>query len=114
VGVLAEKVQEATGQNVEVAFVDQGYTGETPKQAAQEQGIHLSVVKLEQAKRGFVLLPKRWVVERDFAWASRFRRLARDYERLPQTLVGIHLVVFAGLMLAQLVQFVGCITNSIA
>ena len=111
VGQLAEQVQEATGQSVEVAFVDQGYTAEAPAQAAAEQGICLSVVKLEQAKRGFVLLPKRWVVERDFAWASRFRRLARDYERLPQTLAGIHLVVFAGLMLAQVVAHITSLTR---
>ena len=111
VGQLAEQVQEATGQSVEVAFVDQGYTGETPAQAAAEQGICLSLVKLEQAKKGFVLLPKRWVVERDFAWASRFRRLARDYERLPQTLAGIHLVVFAGLMLAQVVAHITRLTG---
>lgn len=114
VGALCEQVQEATGQNVEIAFVDQGYTGETAKEAAREHGIYLSVVKLEEAKRGFVLLPKRGVVERDFAWTSRFRRLARDYERLPQTLAGIHLVVFAGLMLAQVVRCVGHITKSIA
>ena len=111
VGQLAEQVQEATGQSVEVAFVDQGYTGEAPAQAAAEHGIHLSVVKLEQAKKGFVLLPRRWVVERDFAWASRFRRLARDYERLPQTLAGIHLVVFAGLMLAQVVAHITTLTG---
>ena len=49
-------------------------------------GIELAVVKLPEAKRGFVLLPRRWVVERDFAWAARFRRLARDYERLAATL----------------------------
>ena len=42
------------------------------------------------AKRGFVLLPKRWVVERSFALAARFRRLARDYERLETTLKGLH------------------------
>ena len=111
VGRLAQKVQEATGQSVEVAFVDQGYTGDAPAQAADEHGIPLSVVKFEQAKRGFVLLPRRWVVERDFAWASRFRRLARDYERLPQTLAGIHLVVFAGLMLAQVVQHITTLTT---
>jgi transposase len=111
VGNLAQRVQEETGQSVEVAFVDQGYTGEAPAQAAEEQGICLSVVKLEQAKRGFVLLPRRWVVERDFAWASRFRRLARDYERLPQTLAGIHLVVFAGLMLAQVVAHITNLTG---
>ena len=103
VAQLAQRVQEETGQNVEIAFVDQGYTGDTPAQAAKREGIDLFVVKLEEAKKGFVLLPKRWVVERDFAWSSRFRRLARDYERLPETLAGIYFVVFAVLMLAQVV-----------
>lgn len=101
---LAHEVQEATGDRVEVAYVDQGYTGSEPATAAQEQGIDLIVVKLEEAKRGFVLLPKRWVVERSFAWASRFRRLARDYERLPETLAGFHWVAFAALMLASLLR----------
>lgn len=59
------------------------------------------VVKLEEAKRGFVLLPKRWVVERSFAWATRFRRLAKDYERLPETVAGLHFLAFACLMLKQ-------------
>lgn len=63
----------------------------------------LQVVKREKARHGFVLLPKRWVVERSFAWASRLRRLARDYERLPQTLAGIHFIVFAILMPPQAV-----------
>ncbi len=53
----------------------------------------------DQAKRGFVLLPRRWVVERSFAWTARCRRLARDHERLPETLAGFHFVAFAGLML---------------
>jgi len=101
VGALAEGVQEATGQSVKIAYVDQGYTGDEPAEAAKSQGIELFVVKLEEAKRGFVLLPRRWVVERSFAWASRFRRLARDYERLPQTLAGLHFVVFAILMLVK-------------
>ncbi|MEM6313115.1 MAG: transposase, partial [Planctomycetota bacterium] len=52
-------------------------------------------------KRGFVLLPRRWVVERNFAWATRFRRLTKDYERLPGTLAGLHVLAFATLMLAQ-------------
>jgi transposase len=96
---LSAAVQEATGQSVELAFVDQGYTGDEPAQAAAAQGIHLEVVKLPQAKRGFVLLPRRWVVERSFAWMTRFRRLARDYERFPETLAGLHLLAFAVLML---------------
>jgi transposase len=99
VGELAAAVQEVTGNKVELAFVDQGYTGDVPAQAAKAHGIQLEVVKLPQAKRGFVLLPRRWVVERSFAWMTRFRRLARDYERLPETLAGLHLLAFTVLML---------------
>ena len=96
---LAEAVQDATGQSVELAYVDQGYTGERPAEAARAHGIALEVVKLPEAKRGFVLLPRRWVVEPSFAWAARCRRLARDYERLPTTLAGLHVVAFASFML---------------
>lgn len=103
VAQLAEAVQDATGESVEVAFVDQGYTGEAPAGAAQDHGIRLEVVKLPEAKKGFVLLPKRWVVERSFGWLSRFRRLARDYERLPATLAGLHFLAFASLLLARAV-----------
>jgi transposase len=84
---LAKAVQQITGDHVELAYVDQGYTGEAAASAAAQHGIQLEVVKHTQAKRGFVLLPRRWVVERSFAWAARFRRLARDYERLSQTLL---------------------------
>ena len=104
VSPMAQQVQEVTGQSVEVAFVDQGYTGDKPEQAAAEQGIQLIVVKLPDAKKGFVLLPRRWVVERSFGWIARFRRLARDYERLPDTLKGLHFVAFAVLMLAKFVH----------
>ena len=103
VGALAARVQEATGAAVEVAFVDQGYSGAQPAADAAAHGIRLEVVKHPEAKRGFVLLPRRWVVERDFAWAARFRRLARDYERLPETLGGLHLLAFAMLMLKRFV-----------
>jgi len=105
VAELAEKVQQATGETVEVAFVDQGYTGEQPAQDAQAQGIRLEVVKLPTAKHGFVLLPRRWVVERSFGWMARFRRLARDYERLPETLAGLHFLAFAMLMLKRFITF---------
>jgi transposase len=100
---LSEEIQEATGENVELAYVDQGYTGERASGAAAGHGIRLEVVKHEEAKRGFVLLPRRWVVERDFAWASRFRRLVKDYERLPETVAGLHFVAFACLFLQQAV-----------
>lgn len=99
VGTLAADVQAVTGQTVELAYVDQGYTGATAADAAQAHGIQLEVVKLDHAKRGFVLLPRRWVVERSFGWAARFRRLARDYERLATSLVGLHWLAFVCLML---------------
>jgi transposase len=104
VAALAQQVQALTGQHVELAFVDQGYTGEEAEQAAAEQGLRLEVITLPQAKRGFVLLPRRWVVERSFGWLARFRRLVRDYERLPDTLKGLHFLAFALLMLARFFQ----------
>jgi transposase len=99
VAALAEAVQEATGDSVELAYVDPGYTGPDAEIAAADEGIDLAVVKLPEAKRGFVLLPRRWVVERSFGWAARFRRLAKDYERLTETLEGMHYVAFSLLML---------------
>jgi transposase len=102
VAALTAKLQEVTGGTVEVAFVDQGYTGETPAAEAGAEGIRLEVVKHTEAKKGFVLLPRRWVVERSFAWLGRFRRLARDYERLTQTLAGWHWLAFLTVMLPRL------------
>ena len=99
VGRLAEAVQATTGDSVDLAYVDQGYIGERPAKAAEKQGIKLEVVKLPDAKRGFVLLPRRWVVERSFAWVTRFRRLVKDYEGYASTLAGLHIVAFACLML---------------
>ena len=95
-------IQQVTGNNVELAYVDQGYTGPNAAEAAQQHGLRLEVIKHTEAKRGFVLLPRRWVVERSFAWAARFRRLARDYERLNTTLKGLHMLAFAILMLRNL------------
>lgn len=69
---LAAAVQDATGERVETA-------------EAEAHAMRLIVVKTPEARRGFVLLPRRWGVERSFAWTARFRRLVRDYERLPET-----------------------------
>ena len=106
VAALAAAVQDVTGESVDLAYVDQGYTGQQPEADAAAHGIRLEVVKLAEAKRGFVLLPRRWVVERSFAWAARFRRLARDYERLPATVVGLHFLAFACLLLHRLIPLV--------
>ena len=97
---LCAAVQQATGHTVKLAWADQGYTGEKAREGAHDHDITLQIVKLPEAKKGFVLLPKRWVVERSFAWLASFRRLLRDYERLPEVLSELHFLVFAVLMLA--------------
>ena len=104
VAALAEQVQAVTGEHIEVVFVDHGYVGEEVATTAAAHGLHLEVVRLPGAKHGFVLLARRWVVERFFAWASRVRRLARDYERLPQLLAVLHFFVVACPMLHQLIH----------
>jgi transposase len=109
---LAADVQQATGQTVTLAYADQGYTGDQPMADAAAHGITLQVIKPEPKKKAtkekrakaknkkeFVLLPRRWVVERSFAWMGRFRRLARDYERLTTTLAGWHWAAFVALLL---------------
>lgn len=98
---LARTMQAVTGDTVDIAYVDQGYTGARAANAAAAHGIALEVIKLPEAKRGFVLLPRRWVVERSFAWATRFRRLVKDYERYAETLAGLHVVAFACIMMKQ-------------
>lgn len=101
---LCEAVQQATGQTVQVAWADQAYTGEQADNDAKAAGIELRVVKLPEARKGFVLLPRRWVVERSFGWLARFRRLSRDFERMPQVLASLHFLVFAILMLPKAVM----------
>jgi transposase len=95
VWALAEKVPEVTGDAGEIAFVDQGDPGAPAAQDAAGHHMPWAGVKLPEVKRGFVLLPKRWVVECSNAWPTRFRRLARDDERLAETRPGLHFVAFA-------------------
>lgn len=97
----AEAVQEATGQTVAVAFVDQGDTGKQAEADAAAHGIRLEVGKHPAATRGFVLLPRRWLVARGLVGMARCRRLARDDERLGTTPAGCHYVAFALLALAK-------------
>ena len=103
VAQLAEQEQDVTDASVEVASVDQGDIGDRARQDAADHGMQLEVVKRPQAKKGFLRLLRRWVVERSFGWAARFRRLARGYERLPGTLAGWHVLAFTILMLTRFV-----------
>lgn len=95
VATMAGAAPEITGETVQLACVDQGCTGDTAAAAAAEHGLRLEVIKLPEAHRGFVLMPRHCVVERSFAQMARFRRLARDYERSATTLAGLHYIAFA-------------------
>lgn len=99
VGAVLADAQDDTGGTIRKAYVDQGYTGEQARMGAASSGVELEVVKAPEAKRGFLLLPRRWVVERTISWIARFRRLSRDFERLPEVLRGLHFVAFACLLL---------------
>jgi transposase len=103
---LSERVQEVANDSVDLAFVDQGFTGEDAQRDAAENGITLEVVRRPEGRKGFVLLPRRWVVERSFGWTARFRRLSRDFERLPKVLEGFHFVAFAILMVKRIVTLI--------
>ena len=98
---LCEQVRVLSGENVRVMYADQAYNGEQVLDDAEFQGIDLVVVNRPEGSRGFVLLPKRWVVERSFAWMSRFRRLVRDFERLPDVFVGLHFAMFGILLVTK-------------
>ena len=103
---LSEQVQAVTDGSVELAFVDQGYTGDDAQRDAAENDIRLEVVKKAEGQKGFVLLPRRWVIERSFGWMARFRRLVRDFERLPEVLAGFHFVAFVMLMVKKIVTLI--------
>lgn len=63
-------------------------------------------------KNGFGLLPRRWVVERSFGWAARFRQIAWDYERLPEILIDLHFLAFTILMDKPVVETILIIVQS--
>jgi transposase len=103
VATLAARAPAVTGAAVEVASVAQGATGPHPAAAAAAHGLRLEAVKRPETKQGVVLLPRRWVGERTCAWAARFRRLARDDERLPAAVAALHCAALTCLMLHRLV-----------
>ena len=67
-------------------------------------GWTLEIVEKPKDQKGFQALPKRWIVERTFAWLVRQRRLARDYERLPQTSEAFIYAAMIRLMIRRLAQ----------
>jgi transposase len=70
-------------RDITLVWADGGYTGDLVDWCRQKLAFTLQVVKRTDDMRGFVVLPRRWVAERTFAWLMHSRRLARDYETLP-------------------------------
>ncbi len=68
---------------LQTIFADQAYRGKLGEQVKQEFGWQINIVAKQPDKKGFQLLPKRWVIERTFAWLEPYRRLAKDFELLP-------------------------------
>jgi transposase len=81
--------------------------GKTPPRRPKQRAFELIVVKRPQGQKGFMVLPKRWVVERSFGWMAHCRRLLRDFERVEGVLTGLHMIAFVGVMLHQVSQLLG-------
>jgi transposase len=101
VAALCSRVQEVTGPRMQVAYADQGYTGEEADHAAAVPNMDWQVMAKPEGPTGVGLLPRRWVVARRFGWASRFRRLARDDQRLARTRQPFHFLAFGVWLLAK-------------
>jgi putative transposase len=65
---------------LEKIWVDQAYNGGVADEIDEDYNIVLEIVTKPSAQQGFVVVPRRWVVERTFAWLGRYRRLSKDYE----------------------------------
>ena len=100
-----------------LVWADGAYTGGFRDWVEKERGWRVEVPHhrhrqlwrygLEEKPRGFRVLPRRWVVERTFGWLGLSRRFSKDYERLPETVAGLHFVVFACLFLRQAISVIG-------
>jgi transposase len=94
--------------SIEKAIADGGFQGKATADDVQDQaGIPLEIVKRSDVIKGFVLLPKRWIVERTYGWLGRCRRLAKDYENLTRSHVGFIILAMIRLMLRRIVRLQG-------
>ena len=93
---------EAT-ENLFIIWVDQGFSGENFERVIQ-QLCSAKVDVISRSAPGFQVLPKRWIVERTFAWWNQYRRLSKDYQLLPETSESMIYTVMIRLMLKRLTK----------
>ena len=90
---------------IERIYADGGYQGPRVRAAAARTGTwKIEIIKRSDIAKGFVVLPKRWVVERTLAWISRNRRLARDFERYARTVAAFVRLAMIRIMLRRLTR----------
>ncbi len=94
---------------VTLAFVDGGYAGgETERAAFEASRIRISVVRrTDRSVKGFIVLPKRWIVERTFGWLNRARRLAKDFETLVESSQAWFMLAIASLLVRRIARDIG-------
>ena len=83
-------------------WADGGFSGDWFKRVAKRLGREIEVVKRSDDMKGFAVLPKRWIVERTFAWLGRYRRLSKDYESLASSSVAMIQMAMINLMVHRL------------
>ncbi len=86
---------------LKVIWADAGYAGELVRWAKRSMGRVIEIVKRTDLRK-FVVLPKRWIVERTFAWLGKYRRLSKDYETLPASSECMIYIAMINLMLHRL------------
>lgn len=95
------------GSRLRLIWADGAYTGqlrEWVRGLRLWRKLRLEIVSRPEGVKGFVLLPKRWVVERTFGWLTRFRRLSKDYEYLTETSEAMIHVAMINLMVRRLAR----------
>lgn len=96
--------QKEVVRRLKLIWADGSYRGALIDWVAELFGWRLEVVEKPKDQDGFQTLPKRWLIERTFAWLVRQRRLARDYERLPETSESFIYAAMVRLMLRTLAR----------
>ena len=89
---------------LELIWADGAYAGSPLSSWAAEQGLRIEIVRREEGQQGFAVQPRRWVVERTFAWLGRSRRLAKDHERRLQSAEAVIKLAMIHLMLRRLAR----------